>query len=75
MDTNQDQMLCRNCGTPVASEEVVIEAVLNDYYNVGDTDMLLSTLSVFHPDCAVTDGLIDSVDDLNGAPFYYELRG
>jgi len=78
MDASKYQdaaMRCPNCGGAVASEAEVIEAVRRDYDNVGDNDSLLSRVSVFHPDCAVTDGLIDSVDDLNGAPFYYELRG
>ena len=77
MDTSkyQDAMRCRNCGTPVASEAEVIEAVRRDYDNVGDNDRLLSKVSVFHPDCAVIDGRIGSIDDLDGAPFYYELQG
>lgn len=63
---------CRACGHPVCTFEEAKTLVQHDYtYTDAEIAGESFVLQVWHPDCAKSDGKIDNLDDLDGAPFYY----
>jgi len=65
----KSNLKCQACGGLVCSVSDAVSLVgkMNELYET-------SFINVWHPDCAVNDGRIDSVKELDGDEFYYEIR-
>ena len=62
-------LTCRACGSAACSRFDAEELVGKNYKLFESSE-----IRVWHPDCAVGDGRVDSIDDLDGDQFYYEIR-
>lgn len=64
-----DTLKCRACSAVVCSRYDAIKLV-SKAYELSES----SEIRVWHPGCAVDDGRIDYIEELDGDPFYYEIR-
>lgn len=65
---------CRNCGYDGFTDQAVEDAARSEYKitqeEIDNDDVIIK---VWCPDCAVGDGQINKVADLDGDPFYWKL--
>lgn len=62
------KLYCRNCGDAVCDEKDARRRA-SKMYRLTES----SAIRVWHNDCAIADGRIDSEDDFDG-PYYWEVR-
>lgn len=67
-------LACRNCGYALVEYSEAKKAVQKEYsYSDEELDSGANTIKVWCPQCAVADGRVDDIGEVEGE-FYWEVR-
>ena len=68
------KLSCRNCGNTVVDFRTAKAAVQKGYNYTDEELVTTKSIRVWHKDCAIADGRIDTADESSAKDYHWEVR-